>query len=519
MTAHRATLRAGARAARSAGAKAAPRPQPIRQTAAPHEPLAFAGPFEKEAARQLADSQLRLNLARASALIARKTAAASSELPDWQQLRRAGSSIRLQALHHLDEHLLALEASVAHAGGVVHWARDGEEACAIVTRIVEAHDVREVIKAKSITTEEIGLNEALSAAGISAFETDLAQLIVQLAKERPSHILVPALHKSAAQIRDLLIRTLPQADQSLSEDPHQLVQLVRAHLRPRLLHTKVAITGVNFAAADTGTLALVESEGNGRMCLTMPEVLICVMGIEKVIPRFHDLEVLLQLLPRSSTAERMNPYTSLWSGLTDAEGPSEMHLILLDNGRTNVLADEVGRQALACIKCSACLNVCPVYSRVGGHAYGSVHPGPIGAILTPMLTGMQGTSSLPYASTLCGACYQVCPVKIDIPRVLLHLRSVDVEGKRGATGASRLGERAAMRGTALLFSHRRAYELSQRLGRLLLRLIPRGRHLRRPALIARWSTSRDLPVPPHQSFRDWWQSQSGDQSRQERSRR
>lgn len=483
-------------------ASATARTHAPQQTAAPHQPLAFSGPFEQQAKAHLTDRQLRGNLARATGTIAGKRAIATAELPDWQQLRDAGSAIKQEALSRLDEHLITLEQSFTSAGGIVHWARDGEEACAIVAEIVQSHGVEEVIKAKSLTTEEIALNEALARRGIIAFETDLAQLIVQLADERPSHILVPALHKSATQIRDLLKRTLPEAGE-LSDDPHQLVQVVREHLRPRLLHCRVAITGVNFAAADTGTLALIESEGNARMCSTLPEVLISVMGIEKVIPRFEDLEVYLQLLPRASTAERMNPYTSLWTGLTPGDGPSEMHLVLLDNGRTNVLADAVGRQALACIRCSACLNVCPVYGQVGGHAYGSVYSGPIGAILTPMLTGTEHTSSLPYASTLCGACYQACPVKIDIPRVLLHLRSRELSGGLHASNRS---EWIAMRIAGTMLSRRSAYELAQHLGRLLLRLLPGARHVRRPALLERWSVSRDLPAAPAQSFRDWWRA-------------
>ena len=320
---------------------------------------------------------------------------------------------------------------------MVHWARDAEECNRIVADIVSRHGADEVVKAKSLTTEETKLNEALAARGIRAWETDLAQLIVQLGDDMPSHILVPAIHKNRAEIRELFLRTLDDVPGDLSDDPRALAEAARSHLRRLFLRARVGISGVNFAVAETGTVAVVESEGNGRMCTTLPDVLISVMGIEKIIPSWQDFEVYLQLLPRSSTAERMNPYTSLWTGVTPGDGPQEFHLVLVDNGRTNVLADTVGRQALNCIRCSACLNVCPVYERTGGHAYGSTYPGPIGAILTPMLDGLDAAGSLPYASSLCGACYEVCPVKIDIPEVLVHLRheqvkhSVSTGGLRG----------------------------------------------------------------------------------------
>ena len=339
----------------------------------------------------------------------------------------------------LDEHLVALEEQVTARGGTVHWARDANEANAIVTRLVQATGADEVVKVKSMATQEIGLNEALEAAGITAHETDLAELIVQLGEDKPSHILVPAIHKNRAEIREIFLRTMPGVDPGITDDPRQLAMAARAHLRERFLRARVAISGANFAVAETGTLAVVESEGNGRMCLTLPETLITVMGIEKVVPTWRDLEVFLQLLPRSSTGERMNPYTSLWAGVTPGDGPQEFHLVLLDNGRTAVLADEVGREALHCIRCSACLNVCPVYERTGGHAYGSVYPGPIGAVLSPQLTGVEDNASLPYASSLCGACYDVCPVAIDIPSILVHLRAEHVEAQTRATpGGARL---------------------------------------------------------------------------------
>jgi L-lactate dehydrogenase complex protein LldF len=471
-----------------------------------------APPFPEAARAALADAQLRHNLGHATHAIRHKRAKAVAELPDWEGLREAGRAVKERVLRHLDEHLVALEAAVTRAGGTVHWARDAAECNRIVGDVIAAHGVDEVVKAKSLTTEETQLNEALAQRGIRAWETDLAQLIIQLGDDTPSHILVPAIHKNREQIRELFARTLDDAPPDLSDDPRALAETARLHLRRLFLEARVGISGVNFAVAETGTVCVVESEGNARMCTTLPEVLISVMGIEKVIPSWQDLEVYLQLLPRSSTAERMNPYTSLWTGLTDGDGPREFHLVLVDNGRTNVLADEIGRQALNCIRCSACLNVCPVYERTGGHAYGSTYPGPIGAILTPMLTGMTGAGSLPFASSLCGACYEVCPVKINIPEVLVHLRHEKV--RQGTSESASLrerltGEPAAMRALARVFANRRLYEAAQRGGRLgQWPLVRDGGIHRLPGPLAGWTSMRDLPSLPRQSFRDWWRRRS-----------
>jgi L-lactate dehydrogenase complex protein LldF len=460
-----------------------------------------AAGFPEAAREALADTQLRHNLGHATHTIRAKRASVVAEVADWQELRESGRAVKERVLRHLDAYLLELEASVQRAGGVVHWARDAEECNRIVGDIVAAHGVDEVVKSKSLTTEETRLNEALAERGIRAVETDLAQLIIQLGDDMPSHILVPAIHKNRSEIRELFLRTLDDAPRELSDDPRALAETARLHLRERFLSARVGISGANFAVAETGTVAVVESEGNGRMCTTLPEVLITVMGIEKVIPTWQDFEIYLQLLPRSSTAERMNPYTSLWTGVTAGDGPQEFHLVLLDNGRTSVLADEVGRQALNCIRCSACLNVCPVYERVGGHAYGSTYPGPIGAILTPMLVGVENAPSLPYASSLCGACYEVCPVKIDIPRVLVHLRRRVVE----LGGAP--GERLVMRAVGRVFGSRRLYEAAQRIGRVLQRpLVRRGKIGRLPGPLSGWTAARDLPPVPEHSFRDWWRT-------------
>ncbi|MEA2249113.1 MAG: L-lactate dehydrogenase complex protein LldF, partial [Solirubrobacteraceae bacterium] len=420
------------------------------------------------------------------------------ELPDWEELRAAGQAIKDRALHHLDEHLLRLEDSVTRAGGTVHWARDGAEANAIVARIAREQGSDEVIKVKSLATDEIGMNEALAAQGIDAIETDLAELIIQLAHDKQSHILVPAIHKNRAEIRALFERTIAQG-QDLGLEAADIAEAARRHLREKFLTVPMAVSGANFAVAETGTVLVVESEGNGRMCTTLPEVLVTVMGIEKVLPEWRDLEVFLQLLPRSSTAERMNPYTSMWTGVRPDDGPKEFHLVLLDGGRTDVLADEVGRQALHCIRCSACLNVCPVYTRVGGQAYESVYPGPIGAILSPQLFGLEKHATLPWASTLCGACYDVCPVKIDIPSVLVHLRAKVVREERKRLDPERL----AMAAVARVFASRSRYERAQRLARG-----GNGPLARLPGPWAGWTAARDLPDVPAETFRDWWRERS-----------
>jgi len=466
-----------------------------------------AEPFPRAARRGLADSQLRRNLAHATRTIRDKRVAAVSELADWAQLREAGRALKDRVLRHLDEHLVELEAAVQAAGGVVHWARDAAEANRIVADLVLAAGAADVVKSKSLTTEETQLNAALESRAIRVTETDLAELIIQLGHDTPSHVLVPAIHKNRAEVRALFAAHLPEAPADLSDDPRELAEVARRHLRGRFLEARVGVTGANFAVAQTGTIALVESEGNGRMCSTLPELLITVMGIEKVIPTWQDLEVYLQLLPRSSTAERMNPYTTLWTGVVAGDGPQEFHLVLLDNGRTNVLADALGRQALRCIRCSACMNVCPVYERTGGHAYGSVYPGPIGAILAPQLAGLAQARSLPYASTLCGACYDACPVKIDIPAVLADLRRRVVE--HPVAGERRLGgEHVAMRAMARVFASRRRYEAAQRSARLGQALFVRGGTIARlPGPLAGWTSSRDIRPLPEQTFRDWWRAQ------------
>jgi iron-sulfur cluster protein len=463
-------------------------------------------PFPTAARQALADTQLRHNLAHATATIRGKRARVVEEVENWEELRLAGAAVKDRALRDLEGRLVRLEESLTARGATVHWARDADEANRIVVEVARRHGVDEVVKVKSMVTQEIGLNEALQAEGIAAWETDLAELIVQLGGDLPSHILVPAIHRNRAEIRDIFRRRMAEvgrpAPDDLGDDPAVLAAAARSHLREKFLRARMAVSGANFAIAETGTLVVVESEGNGRMCLTLPEVLVSVVGIEKVVPTWAELDPLLRLLPRSSTGERMNPYTSTWSGVTPGDGPQEVHVVLLDNGRTRALADDVGRQALRCIRCSACLNVCPVYERVGGHAYGSVYPGPIGAILNPLLrgTGDPQTDSLPYASSLCGACFEACPVRIDIPEVLVHLRAKVVDGHRNDRVPK--PEAVAMRSAAWTLSRSGRLGRAERLARI-------GVGIGRRFGASGWTSARDLPAAPKESFRAWWRRTGG----------
>ncbi len=464
--------------------------------------------FPVAAKAALEDTQLRRNLAHATATIRDKRARVVAEVENWEELRLAGAAIKDAALFSLDEQLVLLEERLVAAGASVRWARDAEEACAIVAEVAKSHGIDEVVKVKSMVTQEIGLNEALEAQGIAAWETDLAELIVQLGDDLPSHILVPAIHRNRAEIREIFRRRMAGPGHSmedLTDEPAVLAGAARIHLRQKFLGARMAVSGANFAVAETGTLVVVESEGNGRMCLTLPEVLVSVVGIEKVVPTWEDLDVFLRLLPRSSTGERMNPYTSTWTGVTPGDGPQEVVVVLLDNGRTRALADQVGRQALRCIRCSACLNSCPVYERVGGHAYGSVYPGPIGAILNPLLKGVgtdPQTDSLPYASSLCGACFEVCPVRIDIPSILVDLRAQVVDAHRGGIPSV---QTVAMKGAAAAFRSGGRLALAERFARL-------GTGLAARFGASAWTNARDLPRAPRESFRAWWRRTDGGRS-------
>jgi L-lactate dehydrogenase complex protein LldF len=477
--------------------------------------------FQVAARVLVGDSQMRKNVRHATKVIQTKRAKVVAEMPDWQELRESGKQIRQHTMRHLDYYLAEFERNCTAAGGVVHWARNAEEARQIVIRLVKESGANgvaptEVIKIKSMTTEEIQLNKALEGAGIHAYETDLAELIIQLGKDQPSHIVVPALHKNRAQIREIFKREMNLPD--LGGTPQDLADAARRFLREKFLRVKTAVSGANFLVAETGGVCIVESEGNGRMCLTLPETLIAVAGIDKVVPRYQDLEVLMQLLPRSATGERMNPYNSIWTGVDktpkNGDGPRTFHVVLMDNARTEILADKEARQTLNCIRCGACQNACPVYQQTGGHAYGSVYAGPIGAILTPQLMEMHHAQSLPYASSLCGACYEVCPVKINIPEVLIHLRNKVVKQQSKGLNILVNPEVLALKAVAMVFRSEDVFRLSQKMGRL--GELPLSRKDGQgvgwidwlPGMLGGWTQVRDLRVMPKQTFREWFEQRA-----------
>lgn len=458
-----------------------------------------------EAAREvLQNAQTRKNVKHATNVIQAKRNKVTAELPDWEDLREAGAQVRAHVLWHLDHYLTQFEANCTRAGGHVHWAQDAAEANRIILGLIQQHRAKEVIKIKTMTSEEIGLNGHLEAHGVKPIETDLAELIIQLGKDRPSHFVAPALHVNKQQVRELFQREMNLPD--LGDRPEDLTAAARTYLREKYLRVKVAVSGANFLVADTGGVCILESEGNGRMCLTLPDVLISIVGIEKVIPSFRDLEIFLQTVPRSATGERMNPYNSVWCGVHEGDGPKEFHVVLLDNGRSPILADQESRQTLQCVRCGACLNACPVYHQTGGHAYESVYAGPIGAILTPQLHSMEEGRSLPYASSLCGACYEVCPVKINIPEVLIHLRGKVVQQDQETLGGKLSLWNIGMKAAAFLFEDAGRFAAAERAGRIGQQvLVSKDGFIEwLPFMLNGWTQTRDLKAMPKQSFREWW---------------
>ena len=426
------------------------------------------------------------------------------QLPNWEELREAAHNIRLYAINHLDHYLEMMEKRVTEAGGQVHWARDSAEAGEIVLGIARQHKVKAVVKSKSMATEEIGLNHVLEANGIHALETDLGEYIVQLAGTGPSHIIVPAVHLTKEGIAELFTQKLGV---EAPPDPFRLAEIARQELRQRFFAADMGISGANFMVAETGTLVIVSNEGNARMCTTLPPVHVAVVGIDKIIPDWESLTVLLRVLARSATGQKITSYTSFITGPRHSageHGPQEFHLVLLDNGRTRALRDPVTRQTLICIRCGACMNVCPVYNHVGGHAYGWVYSGPIGAILSPQLLGTKIAADLPFASSLCGACAEICPVKIPIPEILLHLRHRVAEGDEQEVAVSRPLARAAARVGALVYGTPWLYRLTLRVLEIAQAPFRRDGWLPQlPAPLNRWTMTRPLPALDGR-FRRWW---------------
>lgn len=426
----------------------------------------------------------------------------------WEQLRQAGHQLRLHAIEHLDYYLTQLEQQVTAAGGHVHWARDGEEARRIVQEIAREHGVKRAVKSKSMATEEIHLNQALQESGIDVLETDLGEYIIQLAGVGPSHIIVPAVHMTKEGIAELFREKLGI---DAPPDPQRLAEIARVRLRQAFLEADMGISGANFMVAESGTLVIVSNEGNARMCTTLPPLHVAVVGIDKVVPDWESLSVLLKLLARSATGQKLSSYTSFITGPRRNEreqGPQELHLVLLDNGRSRVLRDEITRETLLCIRCGACLNVCPVYNSVGGHAYGWAYSGPIGAILAPQLLGAQAAASLPFASSLCGACAEICPVKIPITEILLRLRHRVMEGDTVEAPVASPMARAAAHSSALALSTPALYHAGATAARIAQAPLRRDGWLATlPPPLNRWTSVR--PMPAFQSgFRIWWRARA-----------
>ena len=399
--------------------------------------------FVGNSERALADPALHTSVRRAMVRFRELQRGVIDEIDDWQALREYAHRVKLHTLSHLDHYLEQLEHQIVAAGGQVHWVRDGAHAGRVIADLARSRDDRTVVKSKSMTSEEIDLNQVLEAAGCEVVETDLGEYLLQLAGDRPAHIIAPAVHKSKEAIAKLLADKLGVP---VYDDAERLTRVARDALRKKFLTAGIGITGVNFAVAETGTIVVVENEGNARLTTSLSRVHIALMGIEKVIPRLADLGVFLTLLPRAATGQRMSSYVSLLTGPRRAgerDGPEEFHLVIMDNGRTAIQADPVMRESLACIRCGACLDVCPVFERTVGHAYGSVYSGPIGAVITPLYQGLDVAGELPFASSLCGACGEICPVKIDLPRLLLELRARVVQAAVEAPDSIFAGKDAA----------------------------------------------------------------------------
>ncbi|MEW6402236.1 MAG: LutB/LldF family L-lactate oxidation iron-sulfur protein [Chloroflexota bacterium] len=431
-------------------------------------------------------------------------AARVAELPHWEQLRQTASDIRLHTIENMDAYLTRFEQRVQSAGGHVHWAETAEDARRIVLQLAQEHNVRTVVKSKSMATEEISLNHALEAAGIQAIETDLGEYIIQLAGTGPSHIIVPAVHLKKEEIAGIFSEKL---NIQAPADPIELTRIAREVLREKFLNAEMGISGANFLVAETGTIVIVTNEGNGRMCTGMPELHVAVVGIDKIIPDWESLTVFLKLLARSATGQKISTYTQFITGPRRAEGefgPKEFHIVLLDNGRSGILKDPVGREVFKCIRCGACANVCPVYKNVGGFAYGWFISGPIGAILSPQMLGTRAARELPYASTLCGACADVCPVKIPIPAILRHLRRRVAQGDGFAPPAMPMQIRVAAGLTSFALAQNWLYRLGTNLLPTIMSIFKRGAWIPgAPYPLSRWTKVRPLP-PFIAGFRQWW---------------
>lgn len=463
--------------------------------------------FDRKIEATLADTRLQEAIYTATGRFkqSRLNVVAPDVLPDYQELRRHANALKAHTIDHLDYYLEQFEANVEAHGGRMVFAKNGTEVADFVLRLAKECGARLIVKSKSMTTEEIDLNERLEHHGLESVETDFGEYILQLAHERPYHIVAPALHKTRYDVADILEQRLGTAHETVIE---KQAALARTMLREKFLAADIGISGANFLVADSGAVVLVENEGNARLSTSAPKIHIAIAGVEKLVPRAQDLATFLKLLARSATGQPLSVYTSFLSGprrAGEVDGPDEFYVVLLDNGRTKLLADRDKRQSLYCIRCGACLNACPVYRKIGGHSFPWVYSGPIGAILTPQFMGLAKEPGLPFASSLCGACAEVCPVKIDIPKILLELRG---EIAARPEGGSRL-EKLAFCFFAWLMRHPDLYQMAGRMAASLLPSDEAGWIRKVPALFNRgplraWLSQRDLPPPPAHTFRELW---------------
>ena len=465
--------------------------------------------FDRKIHDTLADANLQLAIYTATGRLKEKRieATADDALPDYQELRTQANALKKHAIDNLDHYLEEFERNVEAYGGKVVYCKDATEVSDFVLDLAKRRGSRLIVKSKSMTTEEVDLNERLEHHGLESVETDLGEYILQLAHEKPYHIVAPALHKTRYDVADIFTKELHVARETV---PEKQTLIARGVLREKFLKADIGISGANFLIADSGAVAIIENEGNARLTTSAPKIHIAVAGIEKVIPRAQDLAVFLKLLARSATGQLLSVYTSFLAGPRrpgEVDGPEEFYVVLLDNGRTKLLPDRSKRQSLYCIRCGACLNTCPVYRKIGGHSFPWVYSGPIGAIITPQFMGVSHEPALPFASSLCGACGEVCPVKIDIPKVLLELRS-DVKKSETREGQNRI-EKLAFRIFAWVMTHPRVYEMA---GKMAASMAPAGdgewiRSVPAPMSVGpmkAWLSERDLPPSPSKSFREMW---------------
>ena len=465
--------------------------------------------FQDKIHSTLQDPRLQLAIYTATGRLKDKRTenVADGVLPDYQELRTQANALKKHAIDNLDHYLEEFERNVEAHGGKVVYCKDAGDVADFVLGLAKERGSKLIVKSKSMTTEEVDLNERVEHHGLEAVETDLGEYILQLAHEKPYHIVAPALHKTRYDVAEIFSKELHIPEETV---PEKQTAIARAVLREKFLAADIGISGANFLVADSGAVVIVENEGNARLTTSAPKIHIAVAGIEKVIPRAQDLAVFLKLLARSATGQLLSVYTSFLSGPKrpgEVDGPEEFYVVLLDNGRTKLLPDKSKRQSLYCIRCGACLNTCPVYRKIGGHSFPWVYSGPIGAIITPQFMGVTHEPGLPFASSLCGACAEVCPVKIDIPKVLLELRS-DVKKTETREKQNRL-EKLAFRAFAWVMTHPRMYEF---MGKVAAAMAPSGngtwiRSVPAPMNVApvrAWLSQRDLPPSPSKSFREMW---------------